>query len=89
MNKLNKFLSIVIILLCSHGVQAQFQCETIVDQQYLQQLDALLASQSGCVDDYSTYDLNQSITFNLVLNYAREGSGSGELTSTGPYEYRR
>ena len=59
--------------------EAQTNCPTEPDAQYLNYLDNLVASTPGCEDDLSGYDLNQNLTFNLLLSYGKYGTGPGEF----------
>ncbi len=65
----------------SFSLNAQIQCGAIADPLYLQELDQMISVTDGCEDDLTKYDLSQPITFNLVLNYAKDGTDIGAFDS--------
>lgn len=61
---------------------AQIVCTAIEDPQESQQLAIQLAAQGTCTDNFSEFDLTQDITYNLMLRYAKDGTGYGEVSQT-------
>ena len=68
-----------ILLLVSTFSNAQINCGSQPSAQYLQDLDNQVANKSGCLDSFDLYDLEAFMTFNLVLSYAKFGTGVGEF----------
>jgi len=60
--------------------RAQIQCTAIEDPQESQQLAIFLAAQGTCSDNFSEFDLTEDITYNLMLRYAKDGTGFGEVS---------
>ena len=67
-----------ILILVSYFSFSQNNCGTEPSAEYLQELDNSLSTLPGCQDP-SNFDLSAPITFNLVLYYAKFGTGIGEF----------
>ncbi len=74
-------LMLPILFLVTNFTYAQNFCATEPSAQFLQELDLKITNQTGCTDSIK-YDLEQSIIFNLVLFYAKEGNGPDEMNDS-------
>ena len=63
----------------SFDLNGQNECGTVTNPALLQEIAAMMPSLDGCQDDLTNYNLTQEIKFNLLLNFAKEGTGTGEI----------
>lgn len=76
-----KILVLIILTFCGR-LNAQVQCSTITSQEEIDEIISSLVVTDGCEDDFEAFDIEEDITFNLLLRYARDSNGNGGLEMT-------